>query len=361
MFRFWKRRPRTVVLGQQLADARKVEEQRLASEPALASPMPKSGYPDDDRGYLEFLDPRPLALDAELADLCRRSATLDPAAHAQMRRSIGMDEFYTLLAFSRRMALFAIRDRSAAALRDGFSAVALIEPDRVDPRDIPCALAPLCHAAQRIGESAKELLTAASRNADPDVAHLMLDWARRSLSEKDLRDRSLLWEINSKYGPGFVGTGFRPYSPTIDLVSVAIEIAELLAADQYRVAGLHIAEELPAFWLRSAGEKNVERALRGVLGGVNVSGSLRPGAHPTGESQSVLAWVIELPDAARAQALESLSKSVRDANHAVVGCAEGPLFCLVVGHSFMHAVAAIETNASLERFRAGIHEALRHR
>lgn len=131
MFRFWKRRPRTVVIGQEMANGRAAEQQRLANPPAVPSPMPAATYGADE-GHLGFLNPTPLALDSQLAELCRRTAALEPSARARIRESISMDEFYTLLAFSRRMALFALRERSVGRLRDGLNAIALIELARID-------------------------------------------------------------------------------------------------------------------------------------------------------------------------------------------------------------------------------------
>jgi hypothetical protein len=358
MFRLWKRRARTLVIGQEMADARRAEQKRLASPPDLPSPMPISGYNFDD-GYLSLLNPKPLALDSEVAQLCRSTAALEPAAQVRVRQSISMDEFYSLLTFSRRMALFAMRERSVERLRDGLSAIALIELARVDHRDVPAALALLCHAALRIGQDARDLLGDASAIAEPDIARLMSDFANRSFDEQQLCEISGLKEIDSKHGLGFVQYGFRPYSPTIDLSSVMIEIAGLLQADQYRPGGIQIATDLPPIWLRGVGETAVEDALRGVLGGASVSGFLRPEFHPTYESQWILVFVVELPNADQAQVLHDMSRRISPPNHSVLGCAQGPLFCLVIGHSILKGVASYETPASLARFEPGIAEVLR--
>jgi hypothetical protein len=358
MFRLWKRRARTLVIGQEMADARKAEQIRVASQPDLPSPMPKESYTFDE-GYLAFLNPKRLALDSALAQLCRNTATLDAASHAHVRRSISMDEFYTLLTFSRRMALFAIREQSVDAVRDGLSAIALIELARVDYRDVPAALALLCHGANRIGQGANEMLREASVRAEPDVARLMLDFANRRFDEKELRDISGSQEIHSKYGPGFVQYGYCQYSPSVDLASVMIDLAELLQADQYRAAGIQIATDLPPIWLRGAGESAVKKALRGVLGGASVSGFLRPEIHPTHEAQHVLMFVVELPDANHAKDLETMSNSASHTSHSVLGCAEGRLFCLVVGHSILKGVAALETSSTLARFAPRVAATLR--
>src|SRR5262249_51982116 len=151
----------------------------------------------------------------------------------------------------------------------------------------------LCYAAGRIGQSARDMLREASTRAEPEVGHLMLDFANRRFGAKELRRICGLEEIHSKYGPGLVQYGYCHNAPSVDLVSVMIDLAELLQADQYRVAGIQIATSLPPVWLRGAGEPAVKKALQGVRGGASVSAILRPEIHPTYEAQHVLMFVVE--------------------------------------------------------------------
>jgi hypothetical protein len=358
MFRLWKRKPQTLVLGQQLADARKAERERVASGPSSPSPMPKDTYPTDE-GVLASLNPKPLPLDIELKELCRRAAALDADAHARMRHAISMDEFHTLLAFSRRMALFSIRERSQEGLREAVEAVALIEITRVDFRDVSLALGVLAYACTRIGQSPRPFFEDASRRADPQVAEMLRDQARQSFAGRKLSDLSFLEEVSTKYGPSFVSYGFDTYSPTVDLVSIAVEIAEFLQADKYGAIGIQIATTLPPVWLRPAGEAAVQSALADAPAGASVRGFLRSEFRPQEEGQSVLVFLVECADEARASQLESFARKASQSSHALIGCAEGRLFCIVVGHSMMHGVAPIETASSLSRFASGISAAMR--
>ena len=358
MFRFWKRKPRTLVLGQQLADARNAERERVASEPIFPSPMPKDTYAANE-GVLASLNPKPLPLDVELKELCRRAAALDADAHRKMRRAISMDEFYTLLAFSRRTALVAIRANSPEGLREAVEAVALIEIARVDFRDVCVALGVLAYAYARIGQSHRPFFEDASKRADPQVAEMLRKQARQSLAGKKLSDLSFLEEVSTKYGPGFVSCGGEAYSPTVDLVSIAVEIAELLESDKYGPVGIQVATTLPPVWLRSAGEAAVQSALDDAPAGASVSGFLRSEFRPREEDHSVLVFLVECADEARASRLEGFARNANHSSHAVIGCAEGRLFCIVVGHSMMHGVAPIETASSLSRFASGISAAMR--
>ena len=358
MIRFWKRKPRALVLGQQLADARKAERARVASGPNSSSPMPKDTYPTDE-GILAWLKPKQLPLDIDLKELSRRAAALDADAHARMRHAISMDEFYTLLAFSRRMALFSIREKSPEGLREAVEAVALIEIARVDFRDVSVALGVLAYACARIGQSPRPFFEDASKRADPQVAEILLEQARQSLAGRKLSDLSFLEEVSTKYGPSFVSYGFDAYTPTVDLVSIAVEIAELLEADKYGAIGIQIATTLPPIWLRSAGEAAVQSALDGAPAGASVSGFLRSEIRPKEEGHSVLVFLVECADEARASKLEGFARDANHSSHAVIGCAEGRLFCVVVGHSMMHGVSPVETVSSLSRFAPGISAAMR--
>ena len=358
MFRFWKRRPRTLVIGKEMANAGAAEQQRLANPPGMPSPMPAATYGYDD-GYLAFLNPTPLALDSELTELCRRMAVIEPSARARVRQSISMDEFYTLLTFSRRMALFALRERSVGRLRDGLNAIALIDLARIDYRDVPMVVALLRHAAQRIGADVGALLSDTSAMSEPEIARFLSEFAKRRLGEKELRDMTGWQEVTTRYGVGFVGYGFRPYEPTVDLLAALIDIAALFAADRYRPGGMQVGTELPPVWLRAAGEATVAKALRGVRGAASFSAFIRPELHPADDSQSILVFLVELPDTERARMLQELSRTANHSTHSLLGCAADRLFCLVVAQSILRDVESIETPTSLVRFEPGVVAALR--
>src|SRR5262245_8749987 len=97
--------------------------------------MPDGIY-DFWRGEINLINPAPIALDSQLRELCQSFANSDAQSRAQMRASISMEEFYTLLTFSKRAAVFGIRERNAAWLVDRLTSLSMIELDRVDFRDV---------------------------------------------------------------------------------------------------------------------------------------------------------------------------------------------------------------------------------
>jgi hypothetical protein len=56
---------------------------------------------------------------------------------------------------SRRAAVFAIREQKADWIVNGLTAIAMIEKERVDFRDVLMTLGLLNHSATRIGENAE--------------------------------------------------------------------------------------------------------------------------------------------------------------------------------------------------------------
>src|SRR5262249_26963862 len=89
-----------------------------------------------------LIKPAPHPLDDTIASLCRKFVRSRQAQRQTLRASLSMDDFYTLLTFAHRAAVFALRDRGAVGVAagrrcavgvaDGLTGVAMIEAERVD-------------------------------------------------------------------------------------------------------------------------------------------------------------------------------------------------------------------------------------
>ena len=114
----WRKlRPSKVyVIGEQMARARRAEQARLSSSKAGPSPLPANLHYDSSRGDLDLSDPPKHPLDDELSSICHRFALNDQAGRSRLRDSASMDDFYTLLSFSRRSAVFAEANHRLARL-----------------------------------------------------------------------------------------------------------------------------------------------------------------------------------------------------------------------------------------------------
>ncbi|HEX2203894.1 MAG TPA: hypothetical protein VHG91_11375 [Longimicrobium sp.] len=130
-------------------------------------------------GYLR--QPLPAAADAPPERLARLFAGAPPEARAQMSGLVTQRVADFLLAFAERMASLAVRERSPDRLRLGLAAVAL-EDFRYDSREDLLVLAPLYHAAGKIGADPRDLFDEAAALAPGAGA----DGLRSFLRHRDL-------------------------------------------------------------------------------------------------------------------------------------------------------------------------------
>ena len=273
------RKAEKYVLGEEYAKAVAVEQQRKQSGVGQKSPMPAGTY-DPWRGEDSLINPVKNSLDSELAGLSQRFATSDAKARADIRTSINMDEFNTLLTFSDRTAVFAIRERDVKWVNNGLTAIAMIEAERTDPRDIIMSLTLLYHSARRIGANADQLFRDTAKLSEPNVATLFTEFLERPAKEKDIHTWLGYDEIETAGGVGFIGWENEAYQPTVDLKKVVIEIADLVAKDKYQPSSLKVASELPAVWLKSDENPSLNSVLQKVRAGASIYANLRTNEHP---------------------------------------------------------------------------------
>jgi hypothetical protein len=345
-----------VVIGEEFAKARQAEEVRKKKGGTGPSPMPAGEY-DRWRGETNLLNPTKNSLDSELSILCRRFATSDAPGRSEMRAAISLDEFYTLLNFSRRSAVFAIREKNVDWIKNGLTAVAMVDVERIDYRDLGLSLPLLYHSAKRIGADPDQLIREASELAEPGVKTTLTSFISRSVERKDLRS-SLFDEIETAGGTGFIEMGFEKYHPTLDLKKIVVDLGEVIAKDKYQPS-LEIASKLPAVWLESNENPSLETVLQKVRAGASIDGELRPNEHPSHNSQTLMVFLVEMEDSRAAQELLEMSRRKRSDDYSMVAVSEGKLFCLVIGRSFQQGVASFETPETIQRFAAPISEVLK--
>lgn len=352
------RKNQTYVIGEQYAKAVAVEQQRKQNESGRKSPMPAVQY-DSSRGEESLINPTKNSLDSELIALCQKFAKSDAKARAEMRASISMDEFNTLITFANRAAVFAMREKSVEWINNALTAIAMIEAKRTDPRDILMPLSLLYHSAKRIGANPDQLFRDAGKLSEPDVATLLSGYVDRSAEDKDLRTSWGYDEVQTEGGIGFIGWQNRNYQPTADLKKIIIEIANLVAKDKYQSSSVAVASELPGVWLRPKENPSVTSLLEKVRAGASIMADLRPNEHPSYKSQKLMIFLVEMSDQDAAKELQEISVRTRPASYSMLGIVSGKLFCLVIGRSVQQGVPSFETPETLPRFAPGIVEILR--
>jgi hypothetical protein len=333
---------------------------RVASRPRGKSPLPAERYSPRERW---LWNPVRVPLDPALADLARRYAASDAAGRARMRKSIDVANFDELLSFANRAAVFALRERSTAHIRDGLAAVAMIDMARSHPMDtdftVPVVL--LHHVATRIGADAAVLLREAAALAEESVAQFITAFLDFPAEKKDPFEFRRLDEVQTPGGPGFIERGSRTYQPTVDLLSAGLEVMDVLERDEYQPGGVVLASHVPTVWLRTGGSPNpggVSLALHTTRADAAIYASLRPGVLPPRRDQSLMVFLVELANEQDARLLHDVSRQVRHPTTTLLGMAEGRLFCLLVAAP-AYSGRLYETTERLARFQAPLSAILR--
>lgn len=346
-----------LVLGQQLADAIEKEDRRVSSNPNAKSPMPSAVY-SRSRGEWDLLSPKEVELDETLRTLCDSFAGMPANERINFRGSVSLDEFYTLLAFALRSSVFALRSEDPELLRHGLTAIAMIEAERTDFRDILMALALLHHSAGRLCMDVAATLTAAAEIAEPRTAELIEGFAIRDSKSQNLRDSWGYVEVGSGSEIGFARWGFKAYDPKANLLGIAKRIAAAIERDDYVVDSIELATELPPIWLESSADSSHLPHLERALGGATIRSSLDERNHSDHGSQMFTLFLVELDSAEAAAHLFQMSKTKKPKDYSMIGLTSESVFALLIARSVVVGTDSFETMDSLERFRDPINSAL---
>lgn len=344
------------VIGREMARAAEAE-QRWKQHGTRESPLPKQGY-DFWHGDLSLIDPAPNPLDDALREIAGRYAASDSVQRAAIRDSIDMDGFYILMTFGKRSAVLAMREKKAEIVRHGLTGIAMIDQQRVDFRDILMCLALLYHAANRVGADADKMFRETALLAEPEVRKQIAGFVEQTSDYRNLRRSWGYDEVETPKGVGLIGWECAEYDPTVNLKSLALDVAHLVAADKYQPDGISVAARLPPVWLSRGKNAELERVLMRIRGGASVHGSLRPNEHPKHREQGFFVFIVETPQPDDAHTLLRLSRAKDVQGHCMIGVAAGRLFVLIVANSIMVGVEAYETPETLTRFEKGLSKIL---
>lgn len=346
---------KTYVIGQQMADAIEKERRREA-ENLGPSPLPKYRY----NGH-EFwlLEPQQTQLDKDLIVLCNQFPQLNSTQRKDFRHRISLNEFYTLLTFAKRSAVFAIRNKDINILRAGLRAIAMIEIDRIDFRDIGTPMGPLYYAALKIGLDPAVEITNAAELSEPKVRDYFFSLLKRCQNKEfNLASESLLIQVETPSGPGFVERDLNSYQPDIDLLNIALDIVKLIETDKYQSDSPVVGTKIPEVWF---GDKisAVKNDLDTLLGTVNIRAHLDDQYSEKARDQCLWVWLAETPKVIMAAHLSETARLIKPKSYCLLAVSQGNLFCFVVARSVIMNLEPFEKEDSLCRFELGIERALK--
>jgi hypothetical protein len=276
----------------------------------------------------------------------------DEATSDNLRDLMTLDDFYSLSAFTRRSVVSATRDRNPGRTREGLVAIAMVDIDRGDWRDLLVATGLVASALRDLGDSA------ALNEVIPMTTAPMAQMIARFVDPLDGDADLGVWgfrKVRTRYGVGFVDAGIEPYVPSRDLIDVALNVAELLEDDVYRTISIRIGTRLPVVWLPGAIREAASAAVDQCTGCVTLSTSMVDSATDTAQSQQLTAFIAEAHDGDQAAALEPWS---RGGAHASLASRQDAVRYLVVARTFVAGAAPYESDAALWRFATRLARAL---
>lgn len=347
--------PEAVVLGQKFAAALDAEAALRANQPDLKSPLGETyDFWAGETDLARFVQS---PLDDQIRSFVERTSQSPLAEREHVRSALTLDDFYTLLTFARRSSVRALQSGDVRLAIEGLVAIALVDLERVDWRDVPTAAGLVLHALERVGGAKADGIRAMRDIAQPAVAELLLQFERpdEPLTLDDWGYR----EIASRYGRGFVDCSYDEFAPTVNIVDLAIDIADLIDRDTYRTSSITLADSLPGVWFPQAVRDRAEQVIIEAVAGVSLNVRLRPGAGSDAESQQFTVFLVETSDADAARSLDTWSREDAEASHVALSASYDRLFVLVVARSFVQGKPGFETSERLERFREPLVAALR--
>jgi len=120
-----RRQTPTHVIGREMAAARRAEAEYFQTHPESSSPLPSVRY-DFWRGDLDLISPSKSEADQKIAEFLTAFSLADTSSREHMRSRMTMADFYQLMTFSKRMAVFGLRTGDRERLKLGMIAVAAI-------------------------------------------------------------------------------------------------------------------------------------------------------------------------------------------------------------------------------------------
>ena len=264
------------VIGQQMADAVAREQAHRTAWAGSASPLSGIRY-ESSNGEGDLLRLRDAPADARVAAFLDNLAGMTTDQVAEVRGALTTDDFYTLITFARRSIVRALRDGSPKLISQATTAVVVIDPERVDPRDVSWVIALTAWSVQRLAIPRVDALRDALHVGTPSAIEALNRFLDASI---DLADWGLI-EVATASGPGLAERESAAYAPTSNLLRAAFVIADEIATDRYGPASLTVASNLPKVWFRNADEERLFDALCGVRATISVRTRHSPPSIPT--------------------------------------------------------------------------------
>lgn len=297
------------------------------------------------KGERKLIDPAWLPVDDRISEICREFSSHDEEQRETIREFIDDDINGTLVTYSLRMSVFAMRQNNSEYIRNSFIALAMINAKIYDYRDWHVLSVPI-YSSYKIGESADYFLKMAIELADKDT----IQWMKMELGRN--RGLQLFDEIETGNGIGLIGKWHGKVDSSYNLKHAALEIMKLIESDEkYLAEDVDSSDKLQKIWLSGVDDKTLETVLQKTKAGIHVSGVLRPKLHYRHNDNVLWVKLYEFPSQDDVKTLFTFSQKVKPIEFSMFAIKQDRLFCVVISRCVVQDCIAYETQKSIQRYK----------
>lgn len=340
-----KRSSGVVEIGTQMAQASAAQRRHEEAHGAPNSPLADLRYSSIENRLWRWVDS---PIDNRIEPVVRDFAVMGEVERNLVRDSLSMDDFYTLLAFSRRRALAVLRGSEAGQIEPAFVSLAMIDIERVDWRDLPMAISLVCYAGERIGAPVADLVSRTIQLAEPKTAEALM---RQRTTRIDLAESCGFQEVRTSEGVALFDTGFEHFSPQADLEKIAFDSAVALENSGYEIENISLASDLPLTWLDGRDGSAIAKMARSLSGCVSIHGVPRADPAPRSSGQMLLVFLGEAASERDAREIAAAAENASSSQRTELGLASRRICAVIIQSSWMADTPPMENARSLERLR----------
>jgi len=319
-------------------------------------------------GHLDWLQPAPSELDAEINALCAEFEAGSADSRAALTQSLNAEDTYAFQHFALRSAVIGLRSGSVELLRRGLISAAAISPNVRGFRSAGYPLPRLYYSLARCGVDASSAFVEAEQLACDATARWFRAHHQRYANYSSLDElckREQVWVVATQQGPGFVEPSIESFEPSYDLIELSLRVAELLRAEsRYQFNTVRPKSKLPEYWIWGRDNDDAERMKPNVAAVCEVQSRLRPEYDKNRERSPVLGqwldvYLVEMNSSEASQSVAQAANRLRHDRAAMLAVALGPLVAIAFALKSNQFGRTAESTATLERFREPLSAVLR--
>jgi hypothetical protein len=263
---------------------------------------------------------------------------------------LNQNNIYTLLEFSKRATVFGIRRKMRSYVDNGLVSIAMIDAERCDFRDVLLTLGFLNYGLEQLALADTSPVQDAINLSSGKTKSLIETFFQRDKESVSIEKMVGCTAIETSKGISFIGTGYKKYNPSHDLVKILLEYSDLVHGDKYKKGEITVADEIPLNWLSAEQNGSIKKALLAAKGTASLHTSLKGELSLQSPMQMLLIYLSEFEGDEYPKLILEHLKKVPPANFKRVAFVQDHILCLIIQNAVMAGSVEFESQASLTRF-----------